>query len=63
MEYAHQGISPSESQFCGEREREGGGSRVDLLLRISARNSDLTCRLLKVRRAEDFLKTKAKENP
>ena len=49
----------SPNSVAKEREEEEGGvewRRVDLLLRIPTRNSDLACRLLKARRAEDFLR-------
>ena len=48
----------SPSSVAKEREKEEGVEwrRVDLLLRIPTRNSDLACRLLKARRAEDFLR-------
>ena len=48
----------SPSSVVKEREKEEGVEwrRADLLLRIPTRNSDLACRLLKVRRAEDFLR-------
>ena len=48
----------SPSSVVKEREKEEGVEwrRADLLLRIPTRNSDLACRLLKARRAEDFLR-------
>ena len=48
----------SPSSVAKEREKEEGVEwrRVDLLLRIPTRNSGLACRLLNVRRAEDFLR-------
>ena len=48
----------SPSSVVKERDKEEGVEwrRADLLLRISTRNSDLACRLLKARRAEDFLR-------
>ena len=48
----------SPSSVAKEREKEEGVEwrRVDLLLSIPTRNSDLACRLLKGRRAEDFLR-------
>ena len=48
----------SPSSVAKERKKEEGVEwrRVDLLLSIPTRNSDLACRLLKARRAEDFLR-------
>ena len=47
-------MSPSSVAKEREKEERVEWRRVDLLLSILTRNSDLACRLLKVRRAEDF---------